>query len=531
MTRVIAALAFVSALVACGGGGGGGASASTTGKDSTAAGYLIDAPVAGASYTTSSGLSGVTASDGSFTYHTGDKVAFTVLGVSLGAPVAVPGNGVVTPVTITGEDSSGAPATTANAPGAGLMAQLLQTLGNISPATSNGALVMPTANSALQQQLTALVTGGGLTAVVAGLQTALSNAGFTGATVVSSATAISAMNAAIQAATSAAANPQYANSTWTVTGSGGAATLQFLPNGTVEGMAGSKRTVVYGTWTVNSDGSLTVNMASENGGSATATLASADLAAKPPSCSGCVHVNPANGSPWTGSMTQASPGSQNPYVGIWFANFTPNSAGTVNNMQGGTIALIAESNGSIVGSVLGDGNGPVSGSWTPSSGALSGSVGTTPLVGSFATQAGTVSVNGTIMGTLAFTRTSGIISLSAPITMSWKNNFTVACGDCNPSVTLALGNGFTSSQTYTNPFNNGNGGVPGQGFPTTLTATFNAIAPVPNSTSSYSVSIDSGSGTPGSYPASLACSVTGGASGTLQVGQTTITPIVVTCNN
>ncbi|SCC91263.1 hypothetical protein THIX_10304 [Thiomonas sp. X19] len=431
VVRVIAAWVFVSLLAACGGGGSGGGGALTSSTGGTATGYLIDAPVAGASYTTSSGLSGVTANDGSFTYHTGDKIKFTVLGIGLGNAVAVPANGVVTPVTITGEDSSGATVTTANAPNATLMAQLLQTLGNISPTTSNGALVMPTTNTALQQQLVALFNSGGLTAVVNGLQTALSNAGITGVTVVSSAAAISTMNAAIQATTSAAASPQYANSTWTATGSGGGATLQFLANGTVEGLTGSQ-TVVYGIWTVNSDRSLTVNVAGGGGGTATATLTSADLAANPSSCSSCLQVTPGNGTPWTGSMTQSSPGSQNPYAGIWFSTFTPNSAGTANNMQSGTIAFIAESNGSIFGQVLGQGNASANGSWTPSTGAISGSGSsggsTTSMVGSFATQTGTLSVNGTVVGSLNLSRNP---PPPLPYAGVYSGHYKLSCPGCN----------------------------------------------------------------------------------------------------
>ncbi len=544
LARIAASWALLTVLAACGGGGGGGSGGGGgTPAGSTATGYFVDAPVAGASYTTSSGLTGTTASDGSFAYHTGDTIAFSVLGVSLGSPVAIPGNGVVTPVTITGEVSSGTAATTTNAPNATRIAQLLQTLGAVSSAVPDGLLAMPT-NSALQQQLNALFQNGGIVAVINGLQQALANAGITGVTLVSASTAVNSMNAATQSATSAAANPQYANSTWTILdnapGSGGA-TLQFLANGTVEGLGGSGGgggvQPISGTWTVNSDGSISLNASGgSGGGTAIATLTRANLAAIPPSCPGCVQITSGSGTAFTASMTQASPGSQNPYVGVWFGVLTPNSAGTANNPPSGTLAIFAEANGSLVGNVLEQGSATISGSWTPSSGAFSNNVSTggstTSVVGSFATGTGTVSVNGTVVGTLALTRTLSMASLSAPITINWSNSFTTTCGDCNPGVNLVLSNGIASKSLYTNPFHNGNGGAPGQGVPTTLATTFLATAPVVTQAITYTVSVQgSGTPTPAASSADVACSVTSGATGTIQAGQTSLTPILVTCNN
>ena len=197
-----AALAMAAVLQGCG-GGSGGASPATVAHSTV--GYFVDAPVAGATYTTSSGLTGITGSDGSFTYDTGDTVTFTVLGIPLGNAVNVPGNGVVTPVTITGEGSPGNTVTTNNAPMATAIAQLLQTLGEVGSSSSSnasGSIVLPsgTAAAPLQQSLATLDQQGGISAVVNGLQTALSNAGITGVTVVPPATAVTNMNTSIQAA-------------------------------------------------------------------------------------------------------------------------------------------------------------------------------------------------------------------------------------------------------------------------------------------------------------------------------------------
>ncbi len=534
----------VLALAGCGGGGGGGSSSLSGASLST--GNLVDAPVAGVSYQTSSGLSGITGIDGSFSYKSGDTVSFTVLGVALGGSVAVPGNGLVTPLTITGEDPTGATPSLANAPKATALAQFLQTLGQVGGSAS-GNLIMPVSDASLQQQLAGLYSGGGLAGVVSGLQAALTNAGISGITVVPPSTALSNMNLAIQAATSAAGNAAFANSTWMATGSGGSATIELLGNGMVEGLTSSGK-AIFGNWIVTSGG-MTIQVSGVGGGSVTATLNPSDLAANPPGCSACVAVTPANGSPWTGSLAETAAGTGNAYAGIWFGLFTPNSNGIANNMHGGAAVFIAESNGSITGSMVGSGGGSISGgSWNPSNGSISlqvaggsGSSGQSmDIAGSLATQSGTLSLGGIAMGTVAFTRTSGVADWSAPVSISWSNTFTGAggppptgCGDCNPGVTVTFpATGITAQQNFTNPFNNGNGGVPGQGTPTSLSGTLAGIAPVSSGAGiSYTVSIDSGGGTATSQPASDACSVTSGASGVLQPGESTLPPIVVTCNN
>jgi hypothetical protein len=79
----------LSLLVACGGGGGGGSSTPTT-----ATGVFKDNNVSGVTYT-SGAQSGVTGSDGSFTYEVGQQVSFNVGNVTLGSAT---GSSVITPI-------------------------------------------------------------------------------------------------------------------------------------------------------------------------------------------------------------------------------------------------------------------------------------------------------------------------------------------------------------------------------------------------------------------------------------------------
>lgn len=90
---------------AAGGGGGGGSSATTTtptGTTQTA--VLVDDVLIGVSYTTSSGLSGKTGSDGSFSFKPGDTVTFKVGNATLGSFTPTVGDLVVTISDLAGND-------------------------------------------------------------------------------------------------------------------------------------------------------------------------------------------------------------------------------------------------------------------------------------------------------------------------------------------------------------------------------------------------------------------------------------------
>lgn len=89
--RPLALAAVVSLLAACG-------NDSSTPTTTPASGTLTDAAIAGVSYRTSSGLSGVTDADGKFRYNPGDTVTFLLGALELG-PVATDGREeTVTPI-------------------------------------------------------------------------------------------------------------------------------------------------------------------------------------------------------------------------------------------------------------------------------------------------------------------------------------------------------------------------------------------------------------------------------------------------
>lgn len=74
LSRVLGGVLLMGFVVSCGGGGGGTSSSQTPQPNSVA--YFVDAPVYGLFYTTSSGVSGFSSSDGSFSFNNGDSVTF-----------------------------------------------------------------------------------------------------------------------------------------------------------------------------------------------------------------------------------------------------------------------------------------------------------------------------------------------------------------------------------------------------------------------------------------------------------------------
>ncbi len=93
LARLICAAVMAGALAGCGGSDkdkapGGG----------SATGTLSDSPVAGVHYTTSSGVSGSTNSNGQFQYNPGDTVTFKIGGLTLGQAVASGSQATITPL-------------------------------------------------------------------------------------------------------------------------------------------------------------------------------------------------------------------------------------------------------------------------------------------------------------------------------------------------------------------------------------------------------------------------------------------------
>lgn len=512
---------------------------------SASTGYLIDAPVQGVIYTTSSGLSGISATDGSFQYNSGDSVAFTVLGISLGGETAVPSTGIVTPATITG--ASVTSTSTEN------IAVFLQTLSQVSAnassggSTTSGNLVMPTGTLATALQSALSTTS--LATAVANLSTALSSTGVSGllstpVTPVTAASAAAALQAAITAATSAASNTSYVNTVLNVTCNApctGGATLALLGNGSVTGVTTSGK-IVFGTWNVPSAGAIAFQAAAFNGGSASGTLPAGQT-----SCASCVNITQHSGGAATGDLSEitASGGAATTTdSGLWYGLVSPNAAGAEQNgLDTAVVIGVAEPNGTFLAT---NGNTLLSGSWSTSAFSASGTTtdGSTVTVDGTVSStggSGTISSAGTTMGTVTLSRTAPLLTtVTAPITINWANSFTTTCGDCNPSVTIYASNtantGGASIQ-YTNPWNNGNGGAAGQGSATTLSTTFSPGSFVLPGTYSYTVLVNGNDGGAegGSSSAGIACTVTGGATGKFTTSSTsaeaTLPAITVTCAN
>lgn len=236
----------------CGGGGDGGGS-SGSGGTSTLTGYFVDAPAVGVSWATSSGASGITGSDGSFSFKSGDTLTFSVLGVTLGKGVSVPSTGIVTPVTLSGESvPTGTAVTQTNAPIATAIAQFLQTL-NVVSGNSTTTLVMPSGTSATSMQ-SALKSANATDPISAvnNLQSALNSSGITGVTVVSGSTALSHLNSTLST-----------GATWTIAGT---------INGLSAGTSVTLQDNGANNLSVTSNGSFVFSTAISNGGSYSVTV-------------------------------------------------------------------------------------------------------------------------------------------------------------------------------------------------------------------------------------------------------------------
>lgn len=134
--------AAVSLLAACGGGDGGSGAGGATGS---AVGTLTDSPVAGVSYRTSSGITGLTDASGHFRYNPGDTVTFKIGELTLGAVTASGSNATITPLQIA-QAAGGSDAVQANRVSNLLV--LLQSLDSDGDA-SNGITIPAAAGTAL----------------------------------------------------------------------------------------------------------------------------------------------------------------------------------------------------------------------------------------------------------------------------------------------------------------------------------------------------------------------------------------------
>jgi len=97
----ISSISILTSIILLGCGSGGGSSVLPS--DTTATGTFIDAEVIGASYQTTSGLSGKTDTNGHFKYKKGDKVKFKIGKLLLGEATPSTG-GLITPAELTSNE-------------------------------------------------------------------------------------------------------------------------------------------------------------------------------------------------------------------------------------------------------------------------------------------------------------------------------------------------------------------------------------------------------------------------------------------
>ncbi len=447
LAGLIAGALATALLGACGGGGGGSTStAAGAGAAPVAnlAGVLNDAPVAGARYFTSSGSGGCTSSapcttnaQGQFNYAAGDAVTFTAAGVTLGTTStlqpAADGSTTVTPVSLV----SGA--TLPTDPGPTAIAQFLQTLNSVAASTTGsgapGVLMMPS---------DAATTGK--------LATALSNAGITSASSVTTATLQTAMNTAfganqitvVPASTATATLTEGVNSSgfigtvWSGTCTcGGGATIYFQPGGALTGFTADGE-LLAGSWagSTTAGGGVTVQASASGGGYGTGTIPAN-------SNSGTVTVYSSTGVQ-KGTLTfnkvvSAAASTATQYLGGWYATYTPNATGLAAGDSGGTAYIIAAADGTLYGITDGSSapfqgtwstaNGQGSASWTENSKSITIAI-------DLSSGTGTVTVGGQTYGTISFSRTGTLtrknnqtstassIPLALNVVVSWANGST-----------------------------------------------------------------------------------------------------------
>ncbi len=389
-------------LAACGGGssssgGSGGNGNSVTGS---LTGVFVDAPVAGLSYTTSSGISGTTDGQGQFNYAAGDTVTFSVGGLTLGSAtpsVTSAGNTTITPVDIV---SGAADATDPNVTAIG---QLLGTMNSIAVADSGGASGVFTIPSNAATLLAPLGTIDISSITSTQLQTIVNTAG--AGSVISGADAQANLNQGINAA-------DVVGTTWTGSCTcGGGGTFYFEPNGNLTGFTDDGE-LLAGTWSgsTTASGGVQISMVSSGGGytqngviPAGSSTGTADIYDSSANLQGTFTFS---------KITSSGAVSNSLYLGGWYATYTPNTAGTAAGDSGGQAYIILAPDGSFHG--ITDGAEAISGTWDPSTGIgtasfANGSGGTVTVSVNVATKTGTVSVDGTVYGALSFSRTGTLM--------------------------------------------------------------------------------------------------------------------------
>lgn len=96
----LALASSIAMLAACGGDDSSGSAAPGAPPTGSATGTLTDSAIAGVQYSTSSGVSGVTDSEGHFDYNPGDTVTFRIGSLTLGTVTATGSTATITPLQI-----------------------------------------------------------------------------------------------------------------------------------------------------------------------------------------------------------------------------------------------------------------------------------------------------------------------------------------------------------------------------------------------------------------------------------------------
>ncbi len=416
--RSASVIVLASLLSACGGGSSGGAS--STGSLS---GVFVDAPVTGIAYSTSSGISGTTNTEGQFNYAKGDTVTFSVGSLSLGSTMpsaALSGSTTVTPVDLVPG------ATGTSDPGVTAIGQLLGTLNSIAVANNAGAGGVFTMPSNAASLVAGLGTTTATTITTSQLQSMVTSAGV--GSVTTSADAQANLNQGVNAS-------NVIGTTWSaVCTCGGGGTFFFEPNGALTGFT-SDGSLLAGSWSGSStvSGNVNISLISSGGGytqngTVTGSTGAADLYGSNNSIQGTLAFT---------KLAASAALTNTLYLGGWYATYTPNATGIAAGDTGGHGYFILSPDGTFSGITDGK-NQTITGTWDPSTGIGSGTLSNDPsgpntFGVNVATKTASFSVSGVVHGTLTFSRTGSLtmqsgsssgnqIPLLLNITVSWPAN-------------------------------------------------------------------------------------------------------------
>lgn len=445
------ALAFfaIFLMTSCGGGGTTGTTASgNVTPTPIAAGVLVDAPVCGVNYTTSSGFSGITDANGQFKFTPGDQITFTAAGIKLGSGTPVTsadGTAVLTPIDLVAGASGN---TDARVTAIGVFLNSLNTVSIGTGAGSKGIFVVPTDANFLGalNRLGSVISDFSSTQ----LQSAIDTVFGTGKYFVTSNTdAVAALNQGLN-------SKGVIGTIWTgICTCGGGGTFYFQSNGTLIGFTDDGE-ALSGSWTgdANANGGVQISLISSGGGYTKngiirtgATSGSADIYSSTNVFNGTIAFTKVNS-----SVTLSNSLS----LGGWFATLTPNAAAIAAGTKGGQAYLIAAPDGTFYGIIDGQLT-RIKGSWTPVDGAgtatFTNTDGKFDIALNFSTQQGSVTKNGIALGTLSLSRTGNFIGRRAnpaiatiPLLLNVRVSWANAPGNSVSSLALGV-NVFDASGT------------------------------------------------------------------------------------